>query len=90
MQATTTATGALLDSTADDTAITPNASVCSSCHTDALAKTHIEQQGGSFNATKNADGTSNAAALEACGTCHGSGREADVKVMHDVADFTYN
>jgi len=90
VQATTTATGALLDSTADDTAMTPNASVCSSCHTDPLAKTHIEQQGGSFNATKNADGTSNAAALETCGTCHGSGRAADVKVMHNVAGFTYN
>jgi cytochrome c553 len=39
---------------------------------------------------QNADGTSNAAALETCGTCHGSGRAADVKVMHNVAGFTYN
>jgi OmcA/MtrC family decaheme c-type cytochrome len=74
----------------DDTAWTPNAAVCYSCHTTDLARLHIEQQGGSFDATKNADGSSNEAALENCGFCHGEGRNADVKVEHGVGEFKFN
>ena len=88
--ATSVTRGADATTPADDVAFTPNAAVCSSCHADATARLHIEQNGGSFNATKNADGTSNEAASEACGSCHGPGKVADVKVTHGVGQFTGN
>jgi cytochrome c553 len=46
--------------------------------------------GGSFSATKNADGTSPQAAAETCGACHGAGRTVDVKVAHRIDQFRYN
>jgi len=64
--------------------------VCGSCHTESISKLHMEQNGGSYGATKNADGTSNEAPLETCGTCHGEGGIADVKVEHGVGEFNYN
>ena len=88
--ATTFDAGADLAIATDDRAVTPNSAVCSSCHSGSLAKTHMEQNGGSFNATKNVDGTSNEAALETCQTCHGADRAADVKVVHKVGEFQYN
>jgi OmcA/MtrC family decaheme c-type cytochrome len=88
--ATTFDAGADLASATDDRAVTPNATVCSACHTGSAARLHMEQTGGSFSATKNADGTSNEAAAETCQTCHGAGRAADVKVMHKVGEFQYN
>ena len=74
----------------DDIAYSPNAAVCTGCHVGAQARLHIEQNGGSFNATKNADGTSNESQAETCSTCHGAGRAADVKVEHKVGEFQYN
>jgi OmcA/MtrC family decaheme c-type cytochrome len=70
-----------------DIAITPATAVCSSCHTGASARVHMELNGGSFNAVKAADSTTPGAPVETCGTCHGPGRPADVKVMHGVAGF---
>jgi cytochrome c553 len=46
--------------------------------------------GGSFSATKNADGTSPQAAAETCGNCHGAGEDVDVKVVHRVDDYANN
>ena len=88
--ATSITRGANAASPVDDIAYTPNAAICSSCHTTAQAKLHIEQNGGSFNATKNADGTSSQAAAETCATCHGQGKPVDVKVSHGVGQFQYN
>ncbi len=88
--ATSITRGANAASPVDDIAFTPNAAICSSCHISSQAKIHIELNGGSFNATKNADGTSNEAAAENCGTCHGAGRAFDVKVEHDVDQFLTN
>ena len=88
--ATSITRGANAATPSDDIAYTPNAAVCSSCHTGSQAKLHMDQTGGSFNATKNANGTSNEAAAETCGTCHGAGRAADVKVEHKVGEFQYN
>ena len=82
--------GASAATPSDDVAYSPNVAVCSGCHTDSQAKLHMEQNGGSFNATKNADGTSNAAQAETCATCHGEGRAADVKVEHKVGEFQFN
>jgi OmcA/MtrC family decaheme c-type cytochrome len=87
---TTISVGADAGSPTDDVVISPNASVCSSCHVSDLAKLHMEQNGGNFAATKNADGTLNPADVESCALCHGPGRSADVSEVHGVADFQFN
>lgn len=46
---TTISTGEDLADPDDDTDITPTASVCSSCHENILAKTHMADNGGSFD-----------------------------------------
>ncbi|HSO19247.1 MAG TPA: hypothetical protein VLT88_07315, partial [Desulfosarcina sp.] len=46
---TTILTGVNLSSPDDDTNVTPTASVCSSCHDSLASKTHMSQQGGSFD-----------------------------------------
>jgi OmcA/MtrC family decaheme c-type cytochrome len=71
----------------DDVVISPNSAVCSSCHVSNLAKTHMQQNGGDFAATKAADGTLISASTESCELCHGPGRSADVGVMHGVGEF---
>ena len=74
----------------DDVVISPNTSVCSSCHIDALDTVHMQQNGGNFAATKAADGSLTSASVETCVTCHGPGRVADVKEMHKVGTFEFN
>jgi OmcA/MtrC family decaheme c-type cytochrome len=90
IQGTTISAGADLASPTDDVVISPNSSVCSSCHVSSLAKTHMEQNGGNFAATKSADGSLNPADVESCALCHGPGRSADVAEVHGVADFQFN
>ena len=46
--ATSVTRGANAATPADDVAFTPNAAICSSCHTVVEARAHIEQTGGSF------------------------------------------
>jgi OmcA/MtrC family decaheme c-type cytochrome len=87
---TTISAGADLASPTDDVVISPNASVCSSCHVTDLAKLHMEQNGGNFAATKLPDSTLNPADVESCALCHGPGRSADVKEVHGVGDFQFN
>ena len=72
---------------ADDVAITPNAAVCSSCHTDPTAREHMLQNGANFTAAKTVSGSLVSASVETCAICHGPGAVADVKVVHDLADF---
>jgi OmcA/MtrC family decaheme c-type cytochrome len=69
---------------ADDRAVSPNAAVCSGCHTDSLAKVHMEQNGGDFDAGKTEEGAIVSAGVESCAVCHGPGRTADVKLMHGI------
>jgi formate-dependent nitrite reductase cytochrome c552 subunit len=71
----------------DDVVISPNSAVCSTCHVSDLAKTHMEQNGGDFAATKAADGSLVSAGSESCALCHGPGRSSDVGVVHGVGDF---
>ena len=87
---TTVDAGADVASPTDDVVISPNSSVCSSCHVSNLAKLHMEQNGGNFAATKNPDGTLNPADVESCALCHGPGRSADVAEVHGVASFQFN
>jgi OmcA/MtrC family decaheme c-type cytochrome len=74
----------------DDTVVSPNTAVCSTCHVTALAAEHMTQNGGDFNATKAADSTLISSGVETCGLCHGEGRIADVEAMHGVGDFKFN
>ena len=87
---TTVDVGADPASPIDDVVISPNASVCSSCHVSDLAKTHMEQNGGDFAATKAADSTLISSGVESCALCHGAGRSADVEEVHGVSDFQFN
>ena len=88
--ATTTSSGVANDPY-DDVNITPNAAVCSSCHTSDLSRAHMEQNGAAFDAQQMPDGILNSPTkgnglVETCQLCHGPGALADVKVMHDQAD----
>jgi len=74
----------------DDRVVSPNTSVCSACHTDTLAFEHMQQNGGDFNATKAVDGTLISSGVETCAVCHGPGRTADVKEMHNIDTFQFN
>jgi OmcA/MtrC family decaheme c-type cytochrome len=85
--ATSITRGANAASPVDDIAWTPNAAACGACHTSVAAKAHIQTNGGSFNATKKADGTSPEALNETCSFCHGPDGVADVKVEHDTDAF---
>ena len=87
---TTVDTGLDLASPTDDTVISPNSAVCSTCHVSDLAKTHMEQNGGDFAATKAADSALISSGVESCQLCHGPGRSADVEKMHSVDSFEFN
>ena len=87
---TTIDVGADPASPTDDVVISPNASVCSSCHVSDLAKTHMMQNGADFAATKAADSTLISSGVESCQLCHGAGRSAGVDEVHGVADFQFN
>jgi len=87
---TTVDVGADPASPIDDVVISPNASVCSSCHVSDLAKTHMEQNGADFAATKAADSTLISSGVESCQLCHGAGRSAGVDEVHGVSDFQFN
>jgi len=87
---TTVDVGADPASPTDDTVISPNSAVCSTCHVSDLAKTHMEQNGGDFEATKSADSTLISAGVESCQLCHGPGRSSDVEQVHSVDSFEFN
>lgn len=65
----------------------PITSVCFACHDTTLAKTHMEANGGYIYKSRNvvAGGTytGTLANNEQCMLCHGTGRVADIKAMHD-------
>jgi OmcA/MtrC family decaheme c-type cytochrome len=74
----------------DDRVVSPNTSACAACHIETLDTEHMQQNGGDFDARKAADGTMISSRVETCEVCHGPGRTADVKVMHDVEGFEFN
>ncbi|WNO11002.1 OmcA/MtrC family decaheme c-type cytochrome [Teredinibacter sp. KSP-S5-2] len=68
----------------DDWKYSPTVSVCSSCHDGQLAEQHMATNNGIFGGT----GSNQAAQegnVEACAVCHGPGKLADVKFVHDQA-----
>ena len=74
----------------DDVAISPNSAVCSSCHMSDLARNHMTQNGGDFDARKDETGAMISSGNETCQLCHGPGASVDVGVMHGVGQFQYN
>ena len=74
------ATGATTAAAATTLVLSPTVAVCSACHdsTDALA--HMQGNAGSFYQARSAAlGTS-----ETCLVCHGTGRIADIAVVHST------
>jgi OmcA/MtrC family decaheme c-type cytochrome len=74
----------------DDRVVSPNSAVCSSCHVSSLARNHMMQNGGDFNATKDANSQLVSSGVETCQLCHGPGASADTGEMHRVGEFQYN
>ncbi len=74
----------------DDRAVSPNTTVCSACHVSQLAADHMQQNGGDFDAMKDADSNLVSSGSETCALCHGEGRSADVGVIHGVGNFQFN
>jgi OmcA/MtrC family decaheme c-type cytochrome len=75
-----------------DIATTPATAVCSTCHAGEAARNHMlsAAAGGSASAIKDANSRTPSTPPEGCATCHGPGRDADVKKVHGVAEFNYN
>lgn len=78
----------LLADQSDDWKFSPTVSVCSSCHDGQLAKQHMQDNNGIFGGM-GSEQLVQEASLESCSVCHGPGRIADVKFVHDeaFADF---
>jgi OmcA/MtrC family decaheme c-type cytochrome len=82
----------------DNNRITPNSAACGVCHTSADERLHMVQNGGSFDACQEADGTlrervdvcgptgdkSGVELLESCTTCHSAGSISDVAEAHNL------
>ncbi len=77
-------TGVDHESPIDDTVVTPATSACASCHDGDEAAAHMVANGGSFDTSQEAidDGE----VVEQCSVCHGSGRTADVSVVHGISN----
>ncbi len=80
----------------DDIKYSPIASVCTSCHDDTVARSHMMGNSAQIGASPvsplltsgKMDGVTQAVLegnVEACPVCHGPGKDADVKVVHDIA-----
>ena len=68
----------------DDLVITPTANACYACHDSDVAKAHMEENGGGFGVTQEA--LDSGEVIEQCEVCHGSGRSADVELVHGLLD----
>jgi OmcA/MtrC family decaheme c-type cytochrome len=56
----------------------PIATACFACHDSAIARAHMEDNGGSIYVAR----STALATTETCMVCHASGRVADIKAMH--------
>ena len=67
----------------DDVKITPIAATCSGCHDKAEVQSHMIRTGGASFTTTQARITSGAV-RERCASCHGPGKEEDVRRAHEI------
>jgi len=66
----------------NDLKITPTAATCSGCHDESEVRTHMIRTGGaSFGTLQQNIGTT---VKERCATCHGPGKEKDVRRAHEI------
>ena len=67
----------------NDTKISPIAAACSSCHTKKEVREHMIRTGGaSFNTAQAQIGVT---VRERCASCHGPGRDKDVRKVHQIS-----
>jgi OmcA/MtrC family decaheme c-type cytochrome len=68
---------------ANDLKITPTAATCSACHDGAEVRSHMIRTGGaSFGTTQDRIGTT---VKERCASCHGPGKDKDVRKVHELS-----
>ena len=67
----------------DDTWNSASAGTCGACHDSAAAKSHMTQQGGSFDVAGGKTLTASVS-QESCSVCHGAGRIEDTAVVHSA------
>lgn len=68
----------------DDWKMSPTVSVCSACHDSSLAQQHMTDNNGIFGG-EGSEPLVIANNIESCAVCHGPGKIADVKFVHDEA-----
>lgn len=69
---------------AEDWKISPTAAACSSCHDSVLSMAHMKNNG-AINSGAGSEQVVQAGNIESCAVCHGPGKLADVKLVHDEA-----
>jgi len=67
-----------------DFVITSTAAACYACHDSADAQAHMEQNGAAIN--DNRSDVVAAGSVETCSVCHGTGKTADLAVVHAATD----
>jgi len=72
------------DDPSDDLNITPIAAACSACHDNTDARNHMILNGAGFDALQS--DIDLGLYPETCSVCHGTGRTADVEVVHGEWD----
>ena len=97
VHATSIRANAQFDSPADDYNISPNKAVCASCHNEPLYLEHMRLNGASFDeangtgaVVQTVNGVTTSGGLETCVLCHGPGKTADIRVMHNIDSYKYN
>jgi OmcA/MtrC family decaheme c-type cytochrome len=72
----------------NDTKISPIAAACSSCHTKREVRDHMIRKGGaSFNTTQAQIGVT---VRERCASCHGPGKDKDVRKVHQISSSSHD
>jgi OmcA/MtrC family decaheme c-type cytochrome len=87
--AITTHAGADRTVISDDTAHSPTLGSCIACHTTSTAITHMKQNGGVADGVKLENGQVTGQA-ETCALCHGPGRTADIREVHNISFYPLN
>jgi OmcA/MtrC family decaheme c-type cytochrome len=71
---------------ANDTKISPTAATCSGCHDKSEVRSHMIRTGGASFATTQAQ--IGVTVNERCDSCHGRGKDKDVRKVHELFGFS--